>query len=53
MAETDETPSGLPDEAEESAPLGVEDAQPDQDAPDERGEDAMPGINTGEPDVSG
>lgn len=53
MDETPEAPSGLPDDIEEGAPLGVEDAEPDQDAPDERGQDAMPGISTDEPDVSG
>lgn len=53
MADTDETPSGLPEDIEESAPLGVEEAEPDKEAPDERTVEDLPGISTDEPDVSG
>ncbi len=53
MADQDEAVSGLPEDIEESPPLGVDEAEPDKDAPDERSTDAMPGISPDEPDVSG
>ena len=49
MAETEEAPSGLPDEDHEHTPLGPED---DEDAP--KGAPAMPGIpEEGEADTAG
>jgi len=49
--ETDEAPSGLPDEEVEEAPLGV--TEDDEEEPD-RGAEAMPGIPTeGEPPTAG
>ena len=48
-------PSGLPDEdAPESDPMGVPEAQPEGEGDRERGAGAMPGIpNEGEPPASG
>ena len=42
-----DAPSGLPDDAEESTPLGTTEEAPEGDAEPQRGEDAMPGIPTG------
>lgn len=53
MSDDDEIPSGLPEDVEESEPLGVSDAEPDKEAPDERRVEDLPGISTDEPDVSG
>jgi hypothetical protein len=51
MPSDESPPSGLPDDADEPAPLGAPD--PDPDAPD-TGEEAMPGIPTeGEPPDAG
>jgi hypothetical protein len=46
-------PSGLPEDAEEHKPLGVDEPDPDGEGDTPRGEDAPPGINRREPDVSG
>ena len=49
----DDGPSGLPGDAEESKPLGVDEPDPEGEGDTPRGEDAQPGIARGEPDVSG
>jgi hypothetical protein len=53
--EKDPIPSGLPDDdAPESAPLGVPDAEPEGEGEPQRGAGAMPGIPTeGEPPSGG
>jgi hypothetical protein len=49
-----DAPSGLPEDTEESEPLGgIDEAEPEGEGERRRGEDAQPGINRGEPDVSG
>ena len=50
-----EIPSGVPDEdAPESDPLGVPEADPEGEGATRRGDEAMPGIpSKGEPPASG
>ena len=49
-----EIPSGMPEDAPESDPLGVPEPDPEGEGEQRRGERAMPGIPTeGEPPASG
>jgi hypothetical protein len=49
----DEAPSGLPDDEDDPAPLGVPEADPDHDAPPEPQEERLPGIAGDDPPSSG
>ena len=52
--DSDDVPTGLPDESAEGDPLGPPEADPEGEGDARRGEDAMPGIPTeGEPPTAG
>ena len=46
MTTPDDTPTGLPEDAEEAEPLGPTEAEPEGEGDTDRGADAMPGIPT-------